>query len=258
MDTNIIVSLIGLLGVGLGALLSGIGYFLKVRSDRMKTKNNVLYHLLEIRNLIKSEYVNPDELSGKYLSYCEDYFSRKGLSVDAEIPPELKSLIESHFHHLVEALRPSMDSSFVESLNDAISALAIDNPILAYQLSGRERTNDLLEVQNQYLEGLDKKSLPDETSDLIRESFSNHAVSLNYDVIEDLIREVDADIRLVSKKSGISQYFSVRKILKNTKKKEVDFDPEEFDPVMDELLTVLVDAANKSSQGTTEVAQASA
>lgn len=248
MNTDVVVALIGLTGVGLGAVLSGIAYFLKVRSERMKTKNNVLYHLLEIRHLIKSQYLDPDELSAKYLSYCEDYFFRKGLNVDSGVPSELKNLIDSHFQGIAEAIKPSMDSSFIKSLNDAVSKLAADNPALAFQLSGKERVNNLLEAQSKYLEGFNKMIFQDETSKLIKEAISSHAARLNYDVIEDLIKDIDTDISLVSKKSGLLTYVSIRRILQDTRKVEVNIDQKEIDPIMDKLLAVIVDAANKPSQ----------
>ncbi len=249
MDTGIVIALIGLVGVGLGALLSGLGYFLKVRTERMKTKNIVLFHLLEIRHLIKLEYINPNELLEKYLGYCEDYFVRRGLTEHGQVPGELRELIKSHFQNLSDSVKPSMNISFINSFNDAVYSLSKDNPVLAFQLSGRERVNSLVKVQSEYIDSVNNIIIGDEVPDAVKEKIFSHVASLNYDVIEDLINEIDRDIRLVSAKAGILAYFSTKSILKESKKKDVVFDPKEYDPMMDQLISVIVEAANNSSQG---------
>ena len=82
MDSKVIAALIGLLGISLGALLGGVGYYLKSRSERLQAKKLVLYHLLEIRHLLKSSYANPKEITAEYLKFCKSYFLKLGLNDD--------------------------------------------------------------------------------------------------------------------------------------------------------------------------------
>jgi hypothetical protein len=247
MEVNVIIALIGLIGISLGAFLSGMGYYLKVKSERLKTKKNVLYHLLEIRSLIKSEYVNPGEISNAYFDYCEDYFSRKGLLDSGKPSEEMKSVIEAHVKSLTETMKPKMDIDFIRSFEKSISALSLDHPVLAFKLRGRDKIEKILAAQSIYVENLNI-FFDSNTPEDIKEASKNHAGNLNYEVIEELIKDMDHDIRNVSSKCGPVTWLLVRKILKQSKKNAIIFKPEEMDPVFDKFISVLVEAANKSSK----------
>jgi hypothetical protein len=48
MDTKIIVALVGLLGLFLGSLLNGIGFFLRERYKRIRVINQNIFYLLKV------------------------------------------------------------------------------------------------------------------------------------------------------------------------------------------------------------------
>ncbi|WP_111656282.1 hypothetical protein [Isoalcanivorax indicus] len=257
MDTDILVALIGLIGVGLGAFLSGVAYFLKVRSERMKTKNNIVYHLLMIRKLLRLQYVDPRELSKQYFSCCEVYFEKKGIDFKSGFSPELERIILAHFKSLVDAIRPPLAEGFVSALNNAVSALASDDPVLAFQLSGRERVGNLLEAQSEYLKALNAFMLSDEAFRETRDPFSHHVTRLNFDAISILMEDIDSDIMLVCRKTGLLNLFSIRKIMKDSGRIEVNIDPKEVCRVMDGVFAAIKDGTNESSEPSASEAQTS-
>lgn len=50
MEAEVVVALIGVAGASVGALLGGVGYYLKSKLDVMRSKRIVLFYLLEFRH----------------------------------------------------------------------------------------------------------------------------------------------------------------------------------------------------------------
>ncbi len=247
MEANTIAVLIGLSGISLGAFFSGLGYFLKERAERLKTKNHILFHLLGIRNSIKSEYVDPNELARDYLNYCREYFKRKGIPDPDNVPEELRVLVESHFKNTVKAVKPVLDVDFIKSFEEAVYSLSFEHPVLAFKLRGSERVDGIIAAQNQYLSNFDAVFDVD-APEIVKRTASTHVTELNYKVIEDLIKDIDNDIALVSASCGLLVRFAVRKIIRETAKVKLNFEELGLDVAMDEFLSVLVEAASKENQ----------
>lgn len=96
MDSKIIAAIIGVGGVSVGAFLGGVGYYLKSRNETQQTKKLVLYHLLELRHLLKSSYADPKEFTEEYINYCKAFFQKKGVIEESEFPEALKTLFHGH------------------------------------------------------------------------------------------------------------------------------------------------------------------
>lgn len=250
MDVSIFVALISVSGVGVGALLSGVGYYFRVRAERIKTKNSVLFHLLEIRALVRSQFVDPDTISQVYFDYCNDYFHRNLIDGGTDIPEEAKSFIQSHIRNICNATRPAIDVNFIESLNRAVAALSLDDPVLAYRLRGKERVDEILNAQSAYIENVTKCGYPEGTPEGFLKRVSGYAVKLNREVVEDLLSDLEADIGMVAKGIGLVQYFTVQRLLKKSGRPKFEILSSEFDPVMTKALAHLfkpVESASTSS-----------
>jgi hypothetical protein len=148
MDTEVIAALIGL--ISLGALLGGIGYYLKTRQERMKNKKIVLFHLLEFRHQVKSSYVAPKELADEYFRICTSYFKKVGLSDGDEISQSIRSNVEDYMSNLVAACKPNIGEDFIQSYEDSLKNLCATDPVLAFKLRGMERLHEITNAKEKY------------------------------------------------------------------------------------------------------------
>jgi hypothetical protein len=76
-------------------------------------------------------------------------------------------------------------------------------------------------------------------------------IKLNNSVIEDIIKDLDTDIKLLAWSCSFLTWLKCRPILKETSKPKVEFKSDEITKVLDEFLSVLTDAANKYEETNT-------
>lgn len=247
MKVSIIVALLGLVGIALGAFFSGFGYFLKIRAERLRTRNRVLYYLLEIRYLIFSENLDSAKLYAEYQRYCEDYFSRKGIAASGDLSESLEGMIKDHLKTMVGAMRPSLDKEFIRDFNEASTELALDNPVLAYRLRGREKVGVILNSQRQYVESFGDK-MSENVSSVLISAASSKADEFNSEALQELLEDINADIRLVSSRCSLFTHFLARRILaKKPKAAATIFDKKYLDPKMDSLVAALIEAVKQAA-----------
>lgn len=244
MDGKVIAALIGLAGISLGALLSGIGYFMKSRAERLQVKRNVLFHLLEIRFLLVSSYEDPRKITESYIELCKRCFEKAGLGADEGPPESLKMLIENHLKNVIEAVKPKIESDFISSYENSLKDLSKDDPVLAYLLRGRENLKEFLQAQDEYISSFEELDLFKENpfmADVLSDQFDEASRSS----MEKLISEINSDVSLVSRKCGIGHWWSCRKIIRRNMEPTNCFDEVELEKALDSLLVQIVEAVNK-------------
>jgi hypothetical protein len=111
-----------LLGVLLGAAITGIGAIWKDRTAHKKVVARALTELLEIRHQIGSFNLVVEEV-------------QKHVTLPAEFLPPLRKLLDD--------LTP-VDRDANRRYEEAVSVLAEVDPLLAFQLRSRNKTQDLL------------------------------------------------------------------------------------------------------------------
>ena len=223
MDNNIIAALFGLLGISLGSFLAGIGYYLTSRRMRLHSKRNVLFHLLEIRHQIKTSYFNPQEITDEYFNHCAEHFKKVGLATDEKVPVEISELIKGHIQSLINAFRPNIDSGFLQSFEESLKLLCIDDPVLAYKLRGREKLVEVLDAQENYIDNFNCMKLLKDSS-VLEDVISKQLNKANDSATKELIEDIDKDISLISRKCGIASWWGCMKIIKNTSKPTLEFE----------------------------------
>jgi hypothetical protein len=244
MDGKVIAALIGLAGISLGALLSGIGYFMKSRAERLQVKRNVLFHLLEIRFLLVSSYEDPRKITESYIELCKRCFEKAGLGADEGPPESLKMLIENHLKNVIEAVKPKIESDFISSYENSLKDLSKDDPVLAYRLRGRENLKEFLQAQDEYISSFEELDLFKENpfmADVLSDQFDEASRSS----MEKLILDINSDVSLVSRKCGIGHWWSCRKIIRRNMEPTNCFDEVELEKALDSLLVQIVEAVNK-------------
>lgn len=247
MDSKVIAALIGLIGISLGALLAGIGYFLKTRHERLRAKKLVLFHLLEIRHLLKSSYADPKEITSEYITFCKSFFLKIGLSENEEIPDELKSLIENHMSSLIKTLSPQISVEFINSFENSLQSLCKDDPVLAFQLRGKEQLTKVLTVQENYIKNFNNSGLfiPLEQNN---EFMSKELNNMNNKATEELIKDMDKEISLVSKHCGIITWYKCRSIIKEKSKSKVCFKDSGIEELLEQAFNGFLEATKEYSK----------
>ncbi|MGR5150034.1 hypothetical protein ACQKP8_26245 [Photobacterium alginatilyticum] len=245
MDSKVLAALIGLVGISLGAFLSGLGFYLKSRAERLETKRNVLFHLLEIRHLVKTSFLDSHKITQEYLTYCLDYFEKIGLGKMGAMPDGINSLIDEHLNNLLSAMKPNIDASFISSYENAIKQLSKNDPVLAYKLSGREKLNQVLNSQDEYLNNLSGlesiQNIPNVSSFI-----SKQADKAQDAAIKELLNDLDKDIHNVSLGCGLLTWWSCKKIMEKKEQPSINFSELGFDNIMEQMVLLAVEHEKES------------
>lgn len=243
MDVKIIAALIALLGIALGALFSGLGYYFRTRDERLKNKREVLYHLLSFRHAIKTEFLDPEDIYNAYIEFCDELLIKKGFP-ESKIPEELSLLIKSHFESIVDIAKPSVSESILKEFDASLKSLSSSNPILAYQLSSNGIVKKFIDVQNSYMKNLSSIEFFDKSTDSsIKKLFSKQFKEANYMAIEGLISDVHNDIKKVSFSCDIITWYKCKKLIKKPVRLEIDFGDSELDQLLNSFLSQLADSS---------------
>lgn len=235
METEIIVSIIGVAGVSVAALLGGVGYYLKTREERLINKRKVLFHLLEFRHQIEISSRDPKDISGKYFEYCKSYFSKKGLDEEGNIPDNLKDAIETLLFELVSANAPKIDNNFIQSYEDSLTKLSESDPVLAFKLRGTERKTEILEAKNKYISSyndIKKDQVPEPINRILDQKIKKANELQNNALLKDLERDI------LSTAWSCSFYTWVKCLRFASKKAEI-IDFSELEPIFDEIFKIV-------------------
>lgn len=239
MDPKVVASLAG---VSVGALLGGIGYYLKSRAERLKAKRTVLFHLLELRHLLVASNIDPNDITDKYIEYSEEYFNKIGLPEEEKLPAELTNMIRDHLCRIMSTQRPKIDEAFIKSYENSLTELCKDEPVLAFRLKGLDNVNSLLDAQEAYTSNVSNAEFFSKVSTL-KEHMSEQLKNANFSAISKLIDGYNEDILNVSWSCDLVTWYKCRKIVKAKVSNEICFKEsgldKELDNMFQELLTVL-------------------
>ena len=222
MDVKLLASLIGLLGIALGAFLSGFGYFWKLREEKNRNIRVVLFHLLEIRHSVKKEYLNPEQLYEDYIAHCIKYISSKGV-IDTNIPKEIEEIIKTQVNDLSEVAKTKIDNDFLKPLHSSISELSKTSPILAFKVQGIEKVSSFIKVQNKYVQAFNQimESEQDEEIKALARQQVNESCTL---ILDKMIEDINSDIDHVAGECDSKTRLQIQEIIATNERPEHNFD----------------------------------
>jgi len=132
MDAKIIAAIIGLIGLFLGALLNGFGFFLRERYQKIRVINQNIFYLLKLLH-INSILKNFDQTVALYSKMLKEHPGTKELKTGDE------TTLKQYCHQiLATAINPivhKVNEEFKQKFNESVFELANVNPIVAYELS---------------------------------------------------------------------------------------------------------------------------
>lgn len=203
---------LGILGAALSSLIAAIGYYVKLRHERLRTTRTVLYHLLEMRHQLATAQYMTGKFLPDYLLACRKALNAQGTQISTSEGDEIERLGREHFRVFAVAQLERLRDDVFKPYRDALDILAKDDPLLAYQLKGKELFVAPTETSSQLL------SLPAVMRAGVGDGDSVAMNALMANLVEDIIRESTLEdigdaIRMVALECGLLTYIQIRILL---------------------------------------------
>lgn len=249
MEIEIIVAVIGLTGIAISSILGSLGYFLKSRIESKKNARKVLYYLLEIRHSIRSSLVDPNESYIEFCEFMESALAKRGLITNrTDVEKIIGPLILTHFTNMINSTKPELNESLLESYENALSELSCINPVVAYQLRGRETLQQAINHTREYATELEPILIAHQAETLgkIEKELLDFNNKIRKDTVNEMCSEIDEDVLSVAKICGLNDYYSCRKIIRSNAKNKNLMDIPETHLILDQMVAIINNAAPKS------------
>ncbi|GAA80109.1 hypothetical protein [Pseudoalteromonas sp. BSi20495] len=154
-NTKIIAALITAATALIIASTGAFAFFYRSRRDDKRNAKKVLFLLLEVRHAIKLKTLPIDEVAKEYCDYAAKKLSsftpeESSISIDNF---DLRS-IEKQLSEQLASIEESLTDSVIPALNDKLTDLAEDNPILAFKIRGRDNFLKLFETSKTQITNL--------------------------------------------------------------------------------------------------------
>lgn len=216
IDAQMLPSLIGLGGIGIAAILGGIGYILRLHGERLSTRRSVLFYLLEIRYRIESQISDPETAAENYLKECREHLLKKNIPEDFIKPEELLPLINQLFTSIFDDLKRQLDQELMTPFHHAVIKLSGENPILAYRLYGLNSIEKVIASQKGAFSSIsDHPDFKDEPA--FKAVMPAELRRVRNSGIQDLTGDLDTLIKDVAKTCSIIDRIKTHQILKKRK-----------------------------------------
>jgi nucleoside diphosphate kinase len=246
LDAATIAALISVAGILVAAILSSAGYFYKNYTENKKSSRKVLYLLLELRNVVLSALFDPNEATEKYISHLIQRLKDKGVDAKPEdLQPYLKELIRNHFSNLVDATKTNIHERLLPSFESSLIEMASVDPVLAYQLKGREALEKLIMHTKDYQKNVRKMIDSEVSEDWLKEACIESSSVLGDDALKELTKILDDDVLLLAKSCGWHDFRLCKKVISSSFNNENKYEFDDLDAPLDKFLENITIKANK-------------
>ena len=152
MDAKVIAAIIGLSGLFIGAVLNGVGFFLRERYKRLRIKNQTIFYLLKVLHTSLA-IGNIDKMVQIYSNILKEHLSKKGY----------ENFNEEFFNHscaqvvnsIISPISQEVDEDFKRKFNESIFELSSVKPVIAYDLGRTSYLDALLQIATSILNNPD-------------------------------------------------------------------------------------------------------
>jgi len=250
IDMEVITALLGIGGIVLAALMSSAGYLYRNSTEHKKSARKVLYLLLEIRQTIIASLFDPDEATDKYFIHYVRQLNAKGIEVKPEEVPEgMRMLVSGHFNNVISSLRTDIESRLLVPFEEALLELASVDPVLAYQLRGKEKLEKIAVHTRQYQSNVNNQLDSITGEEWAQKFLLELSDDLKEEALDELSETINADVMALAKACGWFDYWKCKAVLANSLSNKNKYNFDDLDKVVDKLMAKLVVAATKQLQG---------
>jgi hypothetical protein len=206
-------------GIFLGALVSSIGYLVKIRRERNRVFNESLFSLLEIWH--QARLLTPLDVDAVLAVFTEELKKRHPeVELEIEDLEGPKIAIENHAKELITGITSKTESSLCESYRSAISGLCKEAPILAYKLNGHQNLKHNCEQLDHYFNQI-KEVSPTGDDDAKSMEFANQLLQkCSGDAKNTIFSNLERDLLTLASFLGNKTKKQVSEMIKIEKKKE--------------------------------------
>ena len=215
-DTKIVAALITAATALIIASTGAFAFFYRSRRDDKRNAKKVLFLLLEVRYAIKLKTLPIDEVAKEYCEYAVkklNSFTTEEVNISTE-NFDLQ-LIKSQLSEQLASIEESLTDSVIPALNDKLTDLAEDNPILAFKIRGRDNFLKLFEISKTQLTNLaiPNTGLP---SDIEKALLERLAKIMLVRVAKESNQHIDDAIYEIARYCGRSQLRKWQKLKQET------------------------------------------
>lgn len=239
-DTKIIAALITAVTALIIASTGVFAFFYRSRRDDKRNAKKVLFLLLEVRHAIKLKTLPIDEVAKEY---CE-YAAKK---LNSLIPEEANvstesfdlQLIKSKLSEQLTSIEENLADGVIPALNEKLTDLAEDNPILAFKIRGRDNFLKLFETSKTQITNL-AISNTGLSSDIEKALLERIAKIMLTRVAKESAQHIDDAIDEIAKYCGRSQLRKWQKLKQETAS-EHGFDFTQLDELFESCRLAIIE-----------------
>jgi len=154
-DAKIIAALFTAATALIIASTGAFAFFYRSRRDDKRNAKKVLFLLLEVRHAIKLKTLPIDEVAKEYYEYAAkklNSFTTEEVNISSE--NFVLHLINNILSEQLASIEENLTDEVIPSLNEKLTDLAEDNPILAFKIRGRDNFLKLFETSKAQITNL--------------------------------------------------------------------------------------------------------
>lgn len=161
---------ISALGAAGSALLAALAYCAKANHERRRVTRSVVYYLLELHHVVAKVSIVIREMDGILSREISKVLSQRGVDFNKY---ELEAAIKAALPEIIRFAHALLEKTIrdtAEGYAKALSDLARENPVLAFQLRGREHTAVFFNEMSDFLKKT-ANDFPDDAAQIFLKGF---------------------------------------------------------------------------------------
>lgn len=244
-DATVIAALIGISGILIAAIVSSVGYSYKSWTEHKRSTRKVLYLFLELRHAIVSSLFDPKEATEEYISHYAKRLKNKGIEVDRkDMVSQLKDLVQGHFVNLISAIKIDIEAKLLTPFENALLEMATVNPVLAYQIRGKEKIEKLITHTNAYQQNVKNDLIDQIEQKWLKDVFEETTIELKNESLNELATTLDNEVLSLAKGCGWLDHRKCKKAIAKGINYDNRYNFEELDVFIDKFVEKIIKAAN--------------
>lgn len=250
-SVDVIASFWAMVGIAFAAILSAIGYWYRGRVESKRSARQVLYLLLEIRHALSASIFDSSKAATEYLIHYADRLSTYGFDIQLEeVETKIGEIVKDYFSRVAEISKTDINERLLQPFEDSLSRLSQDAPVLAYRLRGKEKLELLAKLNATHISKSEHGIIAEIGEQSAREAMLKFTKEMEKNALQKISNHLDEEILTLSFHCGCLEYVRCKKVLSV---KFGAFDNKlfsELDKLIDELVSRIMEEANKSIQPT--------